>query len=116
MRISPFVRYTVLVMPRREITPAQAFGIIAERIEKRIQTLQNMRLDGYSMVISELDLVLRQVRKARTLCRRIRRPRCGPVNRYDGAIHFFYFLNEQSETCRPRQSVEKASSSCGVHA
>ena len=52
------------VMARREFTPAQAFGIIAERIEKRIQTLQNIRLDGCSMVISELDLVLRQVRKA----------------------------------------------------
>lgn len=51
-------------MGRREIKPAQAFGIIAGRIEKRIQTLQNMRLDGYSMVISELDLLLRQVRKA----------------------------------------------------
>jgi hypothetical protein len=56
--------YTDPVMPRREITPAQAFGIIAERIEKRIQTLRNMRMDGYGMVISELDLVLRQVRKA----------------------------------------------------
>ena len=51
-------------MPLREITPTQAFGIIAERIDKRIQTLQNMRLDGYNMVISQLDLVLRQVRKA----------------------------------------------------
>ncbi len=50
--------------PRRDITPAAAFGIIAGRIEKRIQVLQNMRLDGYKMVISELDLVLRQVRKA----------------------------------------------------
>ena len=35
-------------------TPAAAFGIIAGRIETRIQTLQNMRLDGYNMVISEL--------------------------------------------------------------
>ena len=52
------------VMARPEITPAAAFGIIAQRLEKRIQVLQNMRLDGYSMVISELDLVLRQVRKA----------------------------------------------------
>jgi hypothetical protein len=51
-------------MARREFTPAQAFGIIAVRIGKRIQTLQNMRLDGYNVVISELESVLRQVRKA----------------------------------------------------
>jgi hypothetical protein len=35
-------------MPRREITPAQAFGIIADRIDKRIQTLRNLRMDGYT--------------------------------------------------------------------
>ena len=50
--------------PRRDITPAAAFGIIAGRIETRIRTLRNVNLDGYSTVISELDSVLRQVRKA----------------------------------------------------
>ena len=50
--------------PRREITPAQAFGIIAERIEKRIQVLRNVRLGSYDVTISELDLIVRQVRKA----------------------------------------------------
>ena len=43
---------------------AQAFGIIAQRIEKRIQVLRGVKLDGYSVAISELDLIVRQVRKA----------------------------------------------------
>lgn len=50
-------------MAPREITPPQAFGIIAQRIEKRIQTLRSVGLD-YNVVIAELDMVLRQVRKA----------------------------------------------------
>jgi hypothetical protein len=51
-------------MPFREITPAQAFGVNAERIEKRIQVLRSLRLDGYSTAINELDVIAGQVRKA----------------------------------------------------
>jgi len=51
-------------MAPREITPAQAFGIIAQRIEKRIQVLKGVKLDGYSVAMSELDIVLRYVRNA----------------------------------------------------
>jgi hypothetical protein len=56
--------YTVSAMAPREITPAQAFGIIAQRIEKRIQVLKGVKLDGYSVAMSELDIVLRYVRNA----------------------------------------------------
>ena len=51
-------------MARREITPAQAFGTIAGRIEKRIEVLRNTGLEGYNMTIPELDLIARQLRKA----------------------------------------------------
>jgi len=51
-------------MAPREITPAQALGIIAQRIEKRIQVLQGVKLEGYSVAMSELDIVLRYVRNA----------------------------------------------------
>ena len=59
-----FFAYTVLVMAPREITPAQALGIIAQRIEKRIQVLKGVKLDGYSVAMSELDIVLSYVRNA----------------------------------------------------
>jgi hypothetical protein len=59
--VSPFVRYTAFVMAPREITPAQAFAM---RIEKRMQTLRAVSEDGYTVAISELDIVARQVRKA----------------------------------------------------
>ena len=51
-------------MAPREITPAQALGIIAQRIEKRIQVLQGVKLEGYSVAMSELDIALRYVRNA----------------------------------------------------
>lgn len=61
---SLLIRCIVKVKPCREITPAQAFGIIAERNEKRIQVLRNVRMESYNVTISELDLIVRQVRKA----------------------------------------------------
>lgn len=48
----------------REITPAQAFGILAQRIEKRIQILQRVSETGYAAVIAELDVFAKQTRKA----------------------------------------------------
>jgi len=51
---------------RRDITSAQAFSIIAERIQKRIEVLRAVGLsDGFAVAISELQTVLAQVQKAR---------------------------------------------------
>ena len=53
-------------MALREITPTQAFGILAERLEKRIAVLRAVGLsDGFGVAISELENVLRQIQKAR---------------------------------------------------
>jgi hypothetical protein len=53
-------------MAPRDITPAQAFTILAERIERRIATLRAVGIpDGYRVAICELENVLRQVQKAR---------------------------------------------------
>ena len=52
--------------PRKEITAAQALGILAARIEKRIIVLRAVGIqDGYNVAICELENVLRQLRKAR---------------------------------------------------
>jgi hypothetical protein len=51
-------------MAQREITPAQALDILARRIEKRIQVLRDVKLDGYYVAISELDQFAKQVRNA----------------------------------------------------
>ena len=52
--------------PRRDITPAQAFSIIAERIHKLIEVLRTVGLsDGFGVAISELQTVLAQIQKAR---------------------------------------------------
>ena len=52
--------------PRREITAVQAFGILAERIQKRICVLRAVGLsDGFGVAVSELEIVLRQIQKAR---------------------------------------------------
>jgi hypothetical protein len=53
-------------MATLNIPPDQAFGILVRRIETRIQALRGVKLDGYNMAISELDNVLRQLRKAQT--------------------------------------------------
>jgi hypothetical protein len=73
------IAFTLLLLPRRkssqqvsavydpasdEITPAEAFGVIAQGIKKRIQTLQSISHDGYAAVISDLDVVAKQARKA----------------------------------------------------
>jgi hypothetical protein len=54
----------LVVESKREITPAQAFGIIAQRIETRIETLNRVSETGYAAVTHELGTVLKQVRKA----------------------------------------------------
>jgi hypothetical protein len=48
----------------REITPAQAFGIIADRIQKRKEILKRVSDSGYNIAISELDIVRSQILKA----------------------------------------------------
>jgi hypothetical protein len=48
----------------REITPAQEFGIIAARIQKRKEILKRVSDSGYNIAISELDIVQSQILKA----------------------------------------------------
>jgi len=49
----------------REITPAQAFGIIAERIEKRKAVLSRMGNEmAYRLALAELDIVRGQLVRA----------------------------------------------------
>jgi hypothetical protein len=48
----------------REITPAQALGIIADRIQKRKEILKRVSDTGYNIAISELDTVRSQILKA----------------------------------------------------
>jgi len=52
------------VARERGITPAQAFGIIADRIERRMETLRRVSDSGFAGTICELDILLGQVRKA----------------------------------------------------
>jgi hypothetical protein len=44
-------------MAPKEITPAQAFGIIAARILKRKEVLKRVHDTAYNVAISELEVV-----------------------------------------------------------
>jgi hypothetical protein len=49
----------------RKLTPVQVFQRLEKRLEKRMETLQRVKLDGYAMVISELEVQLDLLRRAR---------------------------------------------------
>ncbi len=49
----------------RKLTPVQVFERLEKRLEKRMETLQRVKLDGYAMVISELEVQLDLLRRAR---------------------------------------------------
>jgi len=51
--------------PPRKLTPVQVLERLEKRLEKRMDTLQRVKLDGYSMVISELENELDYLRRAR---------------------------------------------------
>lgn len=52
-------------MAKQDITPVQALGILADRIQKRKEVLRGVRLEAYNVAISELDIVRTQILRAR---------------------------------------------------
>lgn len=49
----------------RKLTPVQVIQRLEKRLEKRMEVLQRVKLDGYAMVISELEVQLDLLRRAR---------------------------------------------------
>jgi hypothetical protein len=43
-------------MPPRKLTPTQVLERLLNRLEKRMEALQRVKLDGFQMVISELEV------------------------------------------------------------
>jgi hypothetical protein len=49
---------------RPKLTPGQVFERLQLRLEKRMEALQRVKLDGYGMVIGELEVELDLLRRA----------------------------------------------------
>jgi hypothetical protein len=47
-----------------KLTPAQVFERLQLRLEKRMETLQRVKLEGFGIVISELEVELDLLRRA----------------------------------------------------
>jgi hypothetical protein len=47
---------------RRKLTPIQVLDRLQLRLEKRLKALQRVKLDGYEMLIVELDYLRRATR------------------------------------------------------
>ncbi len=62
--LSPFVRYNGS-MPPRKLTPVQVLERLLTRLEKRMENLQRVKLDGFQMVISELEVEQDYLRRAK---------------------------------------------------
>jgi hypothetical protein len=52
-------------MPARKLTPPQVIERLLTRVEKRMEALQRVKLDGYSVAISELETELDYLRRAK---------------------------------------------------
>jgi len=50
---------------RRKLTPVQVLQRLQLRLERRMEVLQRVKLDGYAMVISELETELDYLRRAK---------------------------------------------------
>ena len=57
--------YNRFMPTTRKLTPVQVFERLEKRLEKRMEALQRVKLDGYAMVISELEVQLDLLRRAR---------------------------------------------------
>jgi hypothetical protein len=55
MDVSLIFAYTSL-MPTRKLTPVQVLERLLARLEKRMEALQRVKLDGFQMVIAELEV------------------------------------------------------------
>lgn len=51
-------------MPKQEITPVRALGIIASRIQERIQVLESLRLPEAQGAVTELRIFQHQLEDA----------------------------------------------------
>jgi hypothetical protein len=49
----------------RKLTPVQVLERLLTRLEKRMEALQRVKLDGFQMVISELEVEMDYVRRAK---------------------------------------------------
>jgi hypothetical protein len=56
--------YTSLI-PTRKLTPVQVLERLLTRLEKRMESLQRVKLDGYQMVSSELENEMDYLRRAK---------------------------------------------------
>ncbi len=52
-------------MPPRKLTPIQVLERLLARLEKRMESLQRVKLDGFQMVISELEVEMDYLRRAK---------------------------------------------------
>jgi hypothetical protein len=50
---------------RRKLTPVQVLERLLIRLEKRMEALQRVKLDGFQMVISELEGEMDYLRRAK---------------------------------------------------
>src|ERR1700722_7368902 len=63
--ISPFLRLYIYCMAQRpKLTPVQVLERPQNRLEKRMEALQRIKLDGYAVVISKLETELDYLRRA----------------------------------------------------
>jgi hypothetical protein len=53
-------------MPPRKLTPVQVLERLLNRLEKRMEALQRVKLDGFQMVISELEVEQDYLRRQRS--------------------------------------------------
>jgi hypothetical protein len=51
-------------VPPRKLTPVQVLERLLTRLEKRMEALQRGKLDGFQMVISELEVEQDYLRRA----------------------------------------------------
>jgi hypothetical protein len=51
-------------MATRKLTPVEALQRLLRRLEKRMEALQRVKLDGYEIVISELEVEQDYLRRA----------------------------------------------------
>jgi hypothetical protein len=53
-------------MPQRpKLTPIEVLERLQQRLEKRMEALQRVKLEGFGVVISELEVELDYLRRAR---------------------------------------------------
>jgi hypothetical protein len=52
-------------MLARKLTPIEVLERLLIRLEKRMEAIQRIKLDGYAMVISEMETEMDYLRRAR---------------------------------------------------